>query len=71
MEDSTYYSDEIPLFGEIDPANSSYKALSTKVELILKKANNVNWPALNPTDKITTWTTFGKGDSPLPEVKKV
>ncbi|OMH80761.1 Cysteine and histidine-rich domain-containing protein 1 [Zancudomyces culisetae] len=30
----------------------------------------ISWPSLGPTENITTWTTFGKGDSPLPEVTR-
>jgi hypothetical protein len=40
--------------------------MGTKVELTLKKANGISWPSLEPTEgPITSWTTFGRGDSPL------
>ncbi|OLY77929.1 Cysteine and histidine-rich domain-containing protein 1 [Smittium mucronatum] len=70
MKDSKYYSDTIPLFSKINIEESSFKILSTKIEFVLKKDDNISWPSLTPTDKITSWTTFGKGDSPLPEVKR-
>ncbi|KAI8905962.1 chord-domain-containing protein, partial [Gorgonomyces haynaldii] len=50
---------ETQLFDEIDPEKSEYLVLGTKIELTLKKANGSSWPALAPTDKITSWTTFG------------
>ncbi|KAJ9072060.1 hypothetical protein DSO57_1031071 [Entomophthora muscae] len=49
----------------IIPEESTFEILSTKVEVSLKKGNGVAWAALEKTDKISTWTTFGSGDSPL------
>lgn len=40
------YSAEIPLFGRIDPAKSTYKIMSTKLELSLIKADGLGWPVL-------------------------
>ncbi len=38
---------------------STFEILSTKVEISLKKANGLSWVGIEPTDKVTSWTTFG------------
>ncbi|KAJ3168886.1 hypothetical protein HDU88_001213 [Geranomyces variabilis] len=43
----------------IDPAASKFEILSTKIELVLKKANGISWASIEPNDDITSWTTFG------------
>ncbi|KAI8920304.1 HSP20-like chaperone [Powellomyces hirtus] len=43
----------------IDPAASKFEILSTKIELVLKKANGISWASIEPNDEITSWTTFG------------
>ncbi|KAJ2616956.1 hypothetical protein H4S08_000554 [Coemansia sp. RSA 1365] len=40
------YNDTIQLHGSIDPSSSSYEFMSTKVEIRLRKADTVQWPAL-------------------------
>lgn len=40
------YSAEIPLFGRIDTVKSTYKIMSTKLELTLIKAEGLGWPVL-------------------------
>ncbi|KAL8832206.1 MAG: hypothetical protein Q9191_000422 [Dirinaria sp. TL-2023a] len=40
------YRAEIPLFGKIDPVKSTYKIMSTKLELSLTKAEGLGWPVL-------------------------
>ena len=59
--------------------------LSTKIELLLAKANGISWPSLEPCENVTSWTTFGTvgqvgtvggkeavvaGDSPIALMKK-
>ncbi|RUS31656.1 hypothetical protein BC938DRAFT_477359 [Jimgerdemannia flammicorona] len=53
------YKKSIPLFQPIEVVNSSFEALTTKVEIKLKKANGLSWASLEPNSTITTWTTFG------------
>jgi len=43
----------------IHPDKSKCTFLSVKIELTLVKANGLSWADLQPTDKITQWTTFG------------
>jgi hypothetical protein len=38
---------------------STFKPLTTKVEVKLRKGNGISWPALEPTENVTSWTTFG------------
>eukprot|EP00842_Homolaphlyctis_polyrhiza_P003562 jgi/Hompol1/4206/HPOL_003538-RA len=47
------------LFQPVDASLCVYEILSTKIEIVLKKANGLSWVAIEPTDNITTWTTFG------------
>ena len=47
------YSATIPLYEEIDPENSRYEVLSTKLEITMKKANGANWPVLRRDSKNT------------------
>ncbi|KAI8338100.1 chord-domain-containing protein [Chlamydoabsidia padenii] len=80
MKDNKRYKKRIPLFHLIDCDASKYTALSTKVEINLKKTNGMSWAALEPTNDVKSWTTFGvtgtggtvgskemhySGDSPL------
>jgi hypothetical protein len=48
-----------PLFQPIRPEACKYVVLGTKVELTLAKANGLSWPALEPTDNVVSFTTFG------------
>jgi hypothetical protein len=50
-----YYTD---LFQPINPLQSAFKILSSKIEIVLKKANGISWAAINPKN-VTSWTTFG------------
>ncbi|CAO3600243.1 unnamed protein product [Absidia cylindrospora] len=80
MKDNKRYKKHLPLFHLIDSEGSKFTALSTKVEINLKKSNGMSWAALEPTADVKTWTTFGvtgtggtvgskemhySGDSPL------
>ncbi|RKP40024.1 hypothetical protein BJ085DRAFT_13361 [Dimargaris cristalligena] len=49
----------------IHPDQSTFEFLSTKVELTLQKTNGISWGSLEPSANLTSWTTFGQGDSPL------
>ncbi|KAI3656749.1 hypothetical protein MP638_001269 [Amoeboaphelidium occidentale] len=50
---------ESDLFQPIVPNECSYMVLGTKVEVSLKKANGISWPSIEPTNNVTSWTTFG------------
>lgn len=43
----------------IDVNASKFTALSTKVEINLKKTSGISWASFEPTDEVKTWTTFG------------
>jgi hypothetical protein len=53
------YKTTIPLFDEIDPENSRYQVLSTKLEITMKKANGASWPVLRPDPNVTDRIKFG------------
>ena len=53
------YEATIPLFEEIDPDNSRYEVLSTKLEITMKKANGASWPVLRPDPNVTDKIRFG------------
>ncbi|KAI8930208.1 chord-domain-containing protein [Entophlyctis helioformis] len=57
--DGSVHTYHTPLFQPIDPAASRYEILSTKIEIVLKKANGLSWVAIEPTDNVTSWTSFG------------
>ncbi|KAI7908329.1 chord-domain-containing protein [Cokeromyces recurvatus] len=59
MKGNKRFKKTFPLFTTIDPATSKFEALSTKVEISLKKTSGVSWASFGPTDNVTTWTTFG------------
>ncbi|KAI9100679.1 HSP20-like chaperone [Phlyctochytrium arcticum] len=48
-----------PLSQPIDPAASKYEMLSTKIEVVLRKANGISWATIEPKDNVRSWTTFG------------
>ena len=48
---NTRYEAEIPLFGQILPAESTYKIMGTKLELTLAKANGVSWATLRSDEQ--------------------
>jgi hypothetical protein len=47
------------LFQPIQPESSSFNLYRTKIELVMHKANGISWAALEATDHVTSWTTFG------------
>ena len=53
------YSATIPLYEEIDPKNSRYEVLTTKLEITMKKANGASWPVLRPDPNVTERIKFG------------
>ena len=53
------YTAVIPLYHEIDPRNSRFEVLSTKLEVTMKKANGVSWPVLRPDPNATQNIKFG------------
>ncbi len=52
--DQKRYEKEIPLFGPIDPAKSTYKVMGTKLELTLVKADALSWPTLRSDEQRTS-----------------
>ncbi|CDS14189.1 hypothetical protein LRAMOSA06359 [Lichtheimia ramosa] len=58
MKNNERYQKTIPLFHTIDPEQSKYNALTTKVEISMKKTSGVSWATLEPSDA-KSWTTFG------------
>ena len=51
--DKRRYSQEVPLFGPIDTAQSSSKVMGTKVELNLVKSDGSGWPTLRSDEQGT------------------
>jgi hypothetical protein len=47
------------LFEEINPEECKISFMSVKIEVTLAKANGLSWAALEATEKIVQWTTFG------------
>jgi len=47
------YRSEVPLFGPIDTERSSFKILSTKLEVTLVKIDGSSWPVLRSDDRLT------------------
>lgn len=52
--DQTRYKSEVPLFGKIDNARSTYKIMGTKLELTLIKSDASSWPVLRSDEKRTS-----------------
>lgn len=50
---------ETALCQPIIPEACKFTCLSTKIEIILQKANGISWPTLEPSVNVTSWTTFG------------
>ena len=46
---------ETALFQPIKPEESSFKVMSTKVEIQLVKANGISWAAIEPRSDIKSW----------------
>jgi len=51
--DKKRYTKAFPLFGLIDPGESTYKIMGTKLELNLIKADGASWPVLRSDDRRT------------------
>jgi len=51
--DSKRYKADMPLYAPIDPENSSFKIMGTKLELTLAKADGASWPVLKADEKST------------------
>lgn len=47
------YKAQVPLYGSIDTAKSSFKILGTKLEVSLAKADGSSWPVLRSDDRLT------------------
>lgn len=48
------FKTELPLFGDINTAESTYKILGTKLELTLVKLNAMSWPTLRSDEQRTS-----------------
>ncbi|KAJ3299349.1 hypothetical protein HK104_009201 [Borealophlyctis nickersoniae] len=59
FQDGKVFKFHTPLSQPIDPANSKYEMLSTKIEINLRKGNGFSWASIEPKDGIMSWTTFG------------
>lgn len=57
--DGKIFNFHTPLSQPIDPAMSKYEVLSTKIELVLKKANGLSWATIEPAANLVSFTTFG------------
>ncbi|KAJ3260347.1 hypothetical protein HK103_000982 [Boothiomyces macroporosus] len=57
--DGSIHKFHTDLFQPIIPDQCSYEILSTKIEIILKKANGISWAVLEQKENVTSWTTFG------------
>ncbi|KAI0172184.1 integrin beta-1-binding protein [Hypoxylon sp. FL1284] len=47
------YRATVPLFGAVDPDQSTFKILGTKLEVSLRKADGGGWPVLRSDDRLT------------------
>ncbi|GAB1311083.1 Cysteine and histidine-rich domain-containing protein 1 [Madurella fahalii] len=47
------YKAQVPLYGSIDAAKSTFKILGTKLEVSLAKADGSSWPVLRSDDRLT------------------
>lgn len=47
------YKADVPLYGAIDPAKSTFKILGTKLEVSVVKADGASWPVLRSDDAPT------------------
>ncbi|KAI8138813.1 chord-domain-containing protein [Fennellomyces sp. T-0311] len=59
MKNNRRYKKTMPLFSTIDPEQSKFKPLTTKVEISLKKTSGISWASLEPQADVKSWTTFG------------
>lgn len=51
--DSKRYETEFPLFAAINPEQSKFRILGTKLEMTLAKADGTSWPVLRSDDPLT------------------
>ncbi len=63
--DHTRYKNVIPLFGQIDTANSTFKIMGTKLELTLVKADKTSWPVLRSDERVTEIIQVGQAGRAL------
>lgn len=61
----TRYKNVIPLFGQIDTANSTFKIMGTKLELTLVKADRTSWPVLRSDERVTEIIQVGQAGRAL------
>ncbi|KAI8855181.1 HSP20-like chaperone [Chytridium lagenaria] len=59
FQDGKQFLFKTPLSLPIIPEESKYTILGTKIEIVLKKANGLSWPSLDPQENVVAWTTFG------------
>ncbi|KAJ3103938.1 hypothetical protein HDU97_009750 [Phlyctochytrium planicorne] len=59
FDDGKQFTFLTPLSLPILPEESKYVIMGTKVEIVLKKANGLSWPSLEPQEGVVSWTTFG------------
>lgn len=52
--DNKRYKTELPLFGHIDTARSTYKIMGTKLEMTLAKADGLSWQTLRSDEQRTS-----------------
>ncbi|KAK4694779.1 hypothetical protein P7C71_g2863, partial [Lecanoromycetidae sp. Uapishka_2] len=52
--DKKRYKTELPLFGQIDTAQSKAKVMGTKLELTLVKLDGSSWPTLRSDEQRTS-----------------
>ncbi|KAJ3325958.1 hypothetical protein HDV06_002343 [Boothiomyces sp. JEL0866] len=57
--DGSIHKFHTDLFQPIIPDQCTFEILSTKIEIILKKANGISWAVLEQNSNVTSWTTFG------------
>lgn len=49
--DNKSYQADMPLFGTLDAARSTFKIMSTKLELTIAKADRTSWPTLRSDEQ--------------------
>jgi hypothetical protein len=52
--DNKRYKTELPLYGQIDTAQSKAKIMGTKLELTLVKLDGTSWPTLRSDEQRTS-----------------
>ena len=52
--DNKRYTTELPLFGQIDTARSTFNIMGTKLEMTLVKADGRSWPTLRSDEQRTS-----------------